>query len=70
MSSLRSIRVVRPLRTISALPRMRVLVATMLGAIPQIGNVLVLCLFLFMIYGIMGARLPSQGETYRQRERE
>ena len=36
---------------------MRVLVTTMLGDIPMMGNALILCFFLFMIYGILGIQL-------------
>lgn len=44
---LRVVRVLRPLRTVSASPTMRVLVGTVFSSLPRLGNVsLLLCFFL------------------------
>ena len=45
VSALRVIRVLRPLRTLSMFPGMRVLIGTMMRAIPMIANVMLLTVF-------------------------
>ena len=57
ISSVRTARVLRPLRSISVLPGMRILVSTLLNAMPAIGNVMLLCAFLFFVFGILGVQL-------------
>ena len=57
VSSLRVIRVLRPLRAMSILPGMRVLIGTMIGAIPMIANVMLFCVFFFTVFGILGMNL-------------
>ena len=57
VSSLRVIRVLRPLRAMSILPGMRVLIGTMIAAIPMIANVMLFCLFFFTVFGILGMNL-------------
>ncbi|XRB04885.1 voltage-dependent calcium channel L type [Pycnococcus provasolii] len=56
-SAIRTIRVLRPLRTVSAVPGMRVLVRTMIGVVPMMANVALVCLFLFFVFGILGMQL-------------
>ena len=56
-SALRVVRVLRPLRTLSVLPGMRTLIGTVIRAIPMIGNVLLLCVFFFTVFGILGLQL-------------
>ena len=57
VSSIRTIRVLRPLRTITALPGMRILVGTMIKSLPMMANVLLLSVFLFVVFGILGVQL-------------
>eukprot|EP00899_Mesostigma_viride_P006366 jgi/Mesvir1/15730/Mv03304-RA.1 len=57
VSSVRTVRVLRPLRTITLLPGMRVLVGTILRSLPMLGNVILLCVFLFLVFGILGVQL-------------
>lgn len=59
LTVIRTVRVLRPLRTISALPGMRVLVGTIIRSIPMIGNVLLMCFFLFLVFGILGLEVFS-----------
>ena len=54
VSALRVIRVLRPLRTLSMFPGMRVLIGTMIRAVPMIANVMLFCVFFFIIFGIFG----------------
>ena len=57
ITAIRTVRVLRPLRSISVLPGMRILVSTILKSMGPIGNVLLLCLFLFFVFGILGVQL-------------
>ena len=50
-------RALRPLRTLSVLPGMRTLIGTVIRAIPMIGNVILLCVFFFTVFGILGLQL-------------
>ena len=54
IKAIRAVRVLRPLRTISRVPGMRVLVRALLGAIPPLGGVLLLFVFVLLIFGIVG----------------
>lgn len=59
LSSLRAVRVLRPLRTLKQLPSMQALIASMLGSIPQMGNVVGILLFFLVVSGILGVQLFS-----------
>lgn len=54
LKSLRTLRVMRPLRTIEAIPSMRRLVNSFLLSLPQIFNVVIFFMFMFLIFGILG----------------
>uniref|UniRef100_H2ZFQ7 Sodium channel protein n=1 Tax=Ciona savignyi TaxID=51511 RepID=H2ZFQ7_CIOSA len=55
--SLRTLRAFRPLRAMSRFEGMKVVVNALIGAIPSIGNVLMVCLIFWMIFSIMGVNL-------------
>lgn len=57
VSSLRSFRALRPLRTISAYPGIRLLVSTLIAAIPLLLDVVLLLAWVFFVFGIMGMQL-------------
>ena len=57
--ALRAVRVLRPLRTISRVPGMRVIVLSLLNAAPQLVGVSVLFLFVLLIFGVLGIQLFS-----------
>ncbi|CAF3418144.1 unnamed protein product [Rotaria socialis] len=57
LSAIRTIRVLRPLRAINRVPSMRILVMLLLDTFPMLGNVLLLCFFVFFIFGIIGVQL-------------
>jgi voltage-gated sodium channel len=50
----RLVRILRVLRLVSAMPKLRLLVATLMRCIPSMGHVLLLLSILFYIYGVMG----------------
>uniref|UniRef100_H3CN28 Voltage-dependent T-type calcium channel subunit alpha n=1 Tax=Tetraodon nigroviridis TaxID=99883 RepID=H3CN28_TETNG len=56
-SAVRTVRVLRPLRANNRVPSMRILVTLLLDTLPMLGNVLLLCFFVFFIFGIVGVQL-------------
>ncbi|XP_078716601.1 sodium channel protein type 2 subunit alpha-like isoform X3 [Lampetra fluviatilis] len=54
IKSLRTLRALRPLRALSRFEGMRVVVNALVGAIPSIMNVLLVCLIFWLIFSIMG----------------
>ncbi|DBA98838.1 TPA: mitochondrial thiamine pyrophosphate transporter [Trebouxia sp. C0004] len=57
VSSLRAFRSLRPLRTISAHPGIRLLVNTLISAIPLLLDVVLLLAWVFFVFGIIGMQL-------------
>ncbi|XP_044280519.1 sodium channel protein type 5 subunit alpha-like isoform X1 [Varanus komodoensis] len=57
MRSLRTLRSLRPLRALSRFESIRVVVNALVGAIPSIMNVLLVCLIFWLIFSIMGVNL-------------
>ena len=57
VSAFRTIRVLRPLRSLTVVPGMRLLVSSLLKSIPALLNVVALLLFVFSIFGILGVQL-------------
>nr|XP_033800134.1 sodium channel protein type 2 subunit alpha-like [Geotrypetes seraphini] len=57
IKSLRTLRALRPLRALSRFEGMRVVVNALMGAIPSIMNVLLVCLIFWLIFSIMGVNL-------------
>ncbi|XP_063285757.1 sodium channel protein type 2 subunit alpha-like [Pelobates fuscus] len=64
IKSLRTLRALRPLRALSRFEGMRVVVNALIGAIPSIMNVLLVCLIFWLIFSIMGVNLLA-GKFYR-----
>ncbi|XP_034043624.1 voltage-dependent T-type calcium channel subunit alpha-1I-like [Thalassophryne amazonica] len=56
-TAIRTVRVLRPLKAINRVPSMRILVNLLLDTLPMLGNVLLLCFFVFFIFGIIGVQL-------------
>ena len=54
LKALRTFRILRPLRSINQLPQMKMLISALLGAIPQMFNVLFFLCFIFGIFAIFG----------------
>ena len=57
VSLLRMARVLRPLRAINRLPGLRILIKLILETLPMLGNVVLLCLFLFVVFSILAVQL-------------
>ena len=55
--ALRTLRALRPLRAVSRWEGMKVVVNALIGAIPSIANVLLVCLVFWLIFAIMGVNL-------------
>eukprot|EP00898_Chlorokybus_atmophyticus_P005124 jgi/Chlat1/5612/Chrsp369S09000 len=53
-TALRTVRVLRPLRAINRVKGMRVLVATLLKSLPMLFDVVLLCGFVYFVFGIAG----------------
>jgi len=62
---LRLFRLLRPLRSLNAVPQLKILVNTLLRSMLKLGNVIVLGAFLFMVFSIIGIQLMN-GIFYRQ----
>lgn len=67
VSAIRTIRVLRPLRSLSVIPGMRRLISALLKALPALGNVVILQIFVFFIFGILGIQLFGGGMNRRCR---
>lgn len=61
---MRTLRALRPLRALSRFDGIRVVVGALLGAIPSIFNVLMVCLVFWLIFCIMGVQLFA-GKFYK-----
>jgi len=55
--TMRTLRALRPLRAMSRMQGMRVVVNALVGAIPSILNVLMVCLIFWLIFAIMGVQM-------------
>ena len=60
-SAIRALRSLRPLRALKRVPGMPALVQSILGALPRVGNVLLLCAFI-MLVRTRGAALQTTGQ--------
>jgi hypothetical protein len=54
LSVLRSFRVLRPLRTISGIEGLRIIVASMIAAFPLLMDTILVLIFFFIIFAIAG----------------
>ena len=61
--AIRTLRALRPLRMLNRLPQMKVVVDSLLSAIPGIGNVLIITMLIYLIFGILGLNL-FQGKLW------
>lgn len=59
ISSMRTIRLLRPLRTLTTMPSMKILIGTLIASVTQLGGVLLLAIFFFTIFAILGVSLWS-----------
>ncbi|MBC7778916.1 MAG: ion transporter [Proteobacteria bacterium] len=61
----RLVRLLRVMRLVSALPKLRLVVATLVNALPGMGHVLMLVALLFYIYGVAGFHLFHEHDPER-----
>lgn len=54
LSVLRSFRVIRPLRTISSIQGLRIIVQALISSLPLLGDTILVLLFFFVIFAIAG----------------
>ena len=64
-SSLRAVRALRPLRALKRVPGMPLLVQWILEVLPKLGTVMLLCSFIFLVFGIVGMELFKGTTHYR-----
>ncbi|KAG2495837.1 hypothetical protein HYH03_006076 [Edaphochlamys debaryana] len=57
LTAIRTIRALRPLRTVNRVRGMKVLVTTIFGSLPMLMDVFVLCAFTFFMFGIVAVQL-------------
>ncbi|CAF1358221.1 unnamed protein product, partial [Rotaria sordida] len=57
LSVIRTVRVLRPLRIINRIPSMRIIVQLLLDTLPILGNILLLWISIFFIFGFIGVQL-------------
>ena len=63
VSGLRTFRLFRPLRSLTTMPSMKLLVGTLISSVGQLGSVMGLASFFFMIFAILGVSLLD-GKTH------
>ncbi len=56
LKALRILRVVKPLRSVKAIPSMKRLVTTLLKSIPELGNATIFIIFIIMLFSILGVQ--------------
>lgn len=65
VSGLRTFRVIRPLRTISTMKGLKILVTTFVRSIPMLMSTLIVLLFYFLVFGIVGMQLWAGRFSWR-----
>ena len=65
--SLRTFRILRPLKSINALPNMKIFIITLINSLGDLGNIFFLTLFFFIIFGVTGLSIWSERLHYRCR---
>ena len=67
VSAIRTFRLFRPLRSLSAVPSMKMLVNTLLLSVSQLSNILILDTFFIMTFAIFGLQMWEGVIHYRCR---
>ena len=65
LSSLRAVRLLRPLRLLGKVPAIKVLITTLLNSIAGLGGIMGLAMFFFSIFSILGMTVWSGRIHYR-----
>jgi len=64
-SAIRSVRALRPLRALKRVPGMPQMISAIMAAFPKLSNVVALCSFIFLVFGIVGMELFKGALHYR-----
>ena len=54
ISAIRTIRILRPLRTINSIPEMKILVNSIIKSLPLLVDIFILFMFLLLVFSIIG----------------
>ena len=65
VSAIRSVRALRPLRSVQRLPGLRRQVVTMIDSLPKMADVALLGSFILLVYGVLGVQLFKGTLLYR-----
>ena len=65
--SLRTFRLLRPLKSINKLPNMKIFIITLINSLGDLGNIFFLTIFIFIIFGVTGLSIWSERQHYRCR---
>jgi hypothetical protein len=57
LRALRTLRALRPLHVASRLEGMKVVVDALFASLPPLGNIVLVCLLFYLVFGIMGVHL-------------
>jgi len=68
MSILRTFRLFRPLKTLTAVPSMKLLIGTLFSSVQQVSNILVLNFYFILIFAIFGLHMWQGVAHYRCRQ--
>lgn len=65
LSALRAFRLLRPLKLLSSVPSLRMLLGTLINSVQSLGNIMGLACFFFTIFSILGVALLQGKIHYR-----
>ena len=65
LSALRAFRLLRPLKLLTSIPALRILLGTLLSSVQSLGGIMGLALFFFTIFSILGVAIWSGKIHYR-----
>lgn len=68
--AIRSFRLLRPLRSLSAVPSMKILMNTLFNSLKQLTNILIVDTFFILIFAILGLQMWQGIMHYHCRETE
>lgn len=57
ITAIRTVKILRPLRAINRIPSVRILVTIIIDTLPMLGNVMLLGILIFTVFGIIGVQL-------------
>ena len=64
IKAMRTLRALRPLRTLSRFEGLRIVVSSLIGSIPSVVNVVLVCIVFWLVFSIMGVQFFA-GKFYK-----